>query len=101
MISQMINRNQFAGPRVYINPVQTRIPRIGITGTQGVRKGLVIAGSVLRKTIIPKQTSTNAKSVPITVMFDIMVAGTNAATSPTKTKNNKFDFQGVLNLGCS
>ncbi len=92
----MINRNQFAGPRVYINPEQTIMPRIGINGTSGVRKGLGRSGLVLRRTIMPMQTMTNANSVPITVISEITEAGTNAATSPVKTKKRRLDFHGVL-----
>src|SRR5690349_11093503 len=84
-----------------MRPVHTTIPRIGIRGTQGVRNGRGVAGSAFRKTIIPRHTNTKAKSVPITVMSDMTEAGTKAAIAPTKTKNNKFDFQGVLNFGCS
>ena len=76
-------------------------PRIGTSGTHGVRKGLGNTGSVFLKTRMPRHTIMNANNVPITVMSDMTEAGTNAAIKPTKMQNRKLDFHGVWNFGCS
>ena len=70
-------------------------PRIGTSGTSGVRKGLRNVGLVFRKTMIAMQTITNANNVPITVISEMIEAGTNAAMRLTKMQNNMFDFYGV------
>ena len=90
--NQAPNRNQFVQPRPTIIAPQTRIPRIGTTGTQGVLNALGISGSVFLNIITAAQTSIKAKRVPMLVISPTMSPGTNAANAPTTTRKIKFDL---------
>ena len=81
--------------------VQTRIPRMGTKGTNGVLNGLIRFGSVLRKINTPIQTNTNANNVPIDVRSPAILDGRNAANKPTNTKRIILLLYGVLNFGWS
>ena len=99
--NQTIRRIQVSSGKPTIIPTQTKIPRIGTSGTSGVLNGRGASGIVLRITIIPIQTKTKANKVPILVISPTIRAGTKAANKPTKMKKRTFDFQGVLNFGCT
>src|SRR6185503_15659172 len=80
--------------------VQTMIPNIGTSGTNGVLNGLCKLGSFLRRIITPAQTSTKANRVPIEVRSPATVPGTNPANKPTNTNNTILLLYGVRNFGC-
>src|SRR5690606_6635489 len=93
--SQMPRRSQLSNGREAINNMQTMMPKIGITGTNGVLNGLSSSGLVLRSTRMPTQTSVNANSVPILTMCPRSETGTNPAKTDTKIMKIRFVFQGV------
>src|SRR5215471_15691009 len=99
--SQMIRRNQFIAPSEYIMEKLTIIPKAGMTGTQGVRKGRGTPGWVRRMIQTATQTMTNAKSVPILVMWPTTERGRKAERGATKNRNRRFERHGVRNLGCT
>ncbi len=101
MANQIINRNQVSPGNASIIAKQDKIPRIGTKGTSGVLKARGKSGCFLRNTITPTHTKTNASNVPILVISPTTRAGTKAANKLTKSINNKFDFAGVPNLGCT
>src|SRR5579875_4101228 len=79
--------------------VHTTIPKIGNSGTIGVLNGRFKLGSFLRRIITPRQTNTNANSVPIEVRSPATLTGTNAANNPTNTNNTILLLYGVRNFG--
>src|SRR6185503_2131113 len=99
MASQTINRSQFAGPSEYIMAKFQMMPRIGITGTHGVRNGRGVSGYVRRMIKTAAHTMTNANSVPILVMCPTTESGRKAENGVTKSMNSKFERHGVRNLG--
>src|SRR5579864_5711753 len=101
MTSHTISRNQFIAPREYIRAKFTIIPRIGTSGTHGVRKGRGICGLVRLITNTALQTMTNANRVPMLVMFPTTESGNSAENGATQTINSRFDRHGVWNRGCT
>ena len=75
-----------------IIPPQTRIPKIGTKGTNGVLNGRSKSGSVLRSKIIATHTKTKANNVPNDVKSPATLPGTNAAKAPTKANSIQFDL---------
>ena len=67
--------------------VQTNIPRIGTSGTNGVLNGLFNSGLLFRMIRIPKHTKMKANKVPKDVKSPATLPGTNAAKAPTKMKS--------------
>src|ERR1041385_2316046 len=78
---------------------QTKTPRIGTTGTNGVRYGRGASGLVLRITMIPMHTITKATRVPILVMFSRLEIGRKPEKSDTKTMKIRLQRYGVRHLG--
>ena len=101
MANQMINRSQVSPGKDTIIPKHDRMPRIGTKGTNGVLNARGRLGWVLRRTITPTHTKTNARRVPMLVISPTTRAGTKAANKLTKSINNKFDLLGVPNFGCT
>ena len=97
--NQINSRNQVSPGSESIISIQEAIPKIGTSGTHGVRKDRGASGCALRNTITPTHTNTNASNVPMLVISPTTRAGTNAANKLTKTINSIFDFAGVLNFG--
>src|SRR6266487_6284185 len=80
---------------------QTKMPRIGTKGTNGVLNCLCISGFFTLSIHIPAHTSMNANKVPMLVISPTISPGTNAAKDPTNKKNIQFDLYGVLCFGCT
>src|SRR5262245_30018934 len=99
MTSQMMSRYQFSAGSENIKSRHVRIPRIGISGTSGARKGRFALGLVLRMTITAPQTITKANKVPMLVISAKMLKGMNPAIDATNRPVRIVDFQGVRNLG--
>src|SRR5215472_12431992 len=99
MSSQTTKRSQLLRPREYIKAKLTSIPKIGTTGTQGVRNGRSCAGFFLRITQTPAHSITKANSVPMLVMRPTMLRGRNAENGAMKKKNSRFERHGVRNRG--
>ena len=85
MASHPNKRSQLVQPKPKIIAAQTKIPRMGTTGTQGVVNSLFKSGSVLRKTITEIHTKMKANKVPILVMSPTISPGTKPANAPTKS----------------
>src|ERR1017187_350171 len=97
--SQTTSRIQVSEPRDAIIAKHTRTPRIGTTGTNGVRYGRGALGLVLRIQIMPMHTMTNASSVPMLVMCPSLEIGRKPENSETKTMKIMLQRHGVWNLG--
>ena len=82
-----------------MRPRQASIPRIGTTGTKGVRKGRRWPGLVRRKIIIAPQTKVKANRVPMFVRFAASPIGTSAARMETAIPVIIVAWCGVPNLG--
>src|SRR5580692_6656674 len=91
-------RSQFDQPNEYISAKLTRIPKIGTSGTQGVRKGRAWPGFFKRITQTPAHTITNANNVPMLVIRPTRLRGRKAENGATKKKNSMFERHGVLSL---
>lgn len=79
---------------------QTKIPRSGTIGTNGVLKGRTNVGFDFLKIITPAHTKINANKVPMLVKSPATLPGINAAKAPTNANKTQFDLKGVLYLGC-
>src|SRR5215471_1547504 len=77
----------------------TSTPKIGTMGTSGVRYGRGASGLVLRITMTPTQTITNASSVPMLVMWPNFEIGRKPEKSETKTMKIRLQRHGVRNFG--
>src|SRR5438045_9210106 len=95
----MISRYQFSAGNEYINSEQVRIPRIGISGTNGARNGRFALGFVRRMTNTAPQTITKANKVPILVISARMLSGKKPAIEATNSPVKIVDFHGVRNFG--
>src|SRR5688572_16210020 len=98
---QIAADNNVSSPNENIIAEQTRTPRIGINGTNGVLNGLTASGFLTRSTQIPTHTKTKANNVPKLVKSPATLPGTNPANNPTNTNKSRFDLNGVRNVGCS
>ena len=78
--------------------VQTMIPNIGTSGTNGVLNGLCRLGSFLRRIITPAQTSTKANNVAMLVKSSTKVLSVNRIGTPTTNPVTIVAKEGVLNL---
>jgi len=65
MASQTTNRNQVSKGRANIWARQTNAPAKGTQGRPGQRKGRSMAGRVLRRTRMLRQTMVKARRVPM------------------------------------
>lgn len=99
--NQIINRSHVSPGKNTIINTQDKIPKMGTNGTNGVLNARGRLGCLTRNTQTPTHTSTKASKVPILVISPTTRAGTNAAKRLTKSMNNKFDFEGVPNFGCT
>src|SRR5690348_12507240 len=99
MTSQIIRRNQFDSPSEYIIAKFQTTPRIGTTGTHGVRNGRAVSGCVRRITQTLAQTMTKANRVPMLVMCPTTDSGRKAEKGATKIMNSRFERHGVRNFG--
>src|SRR5690349_14449012 len=99
MPSHIKRRSQVAWSNDHIMAPHTTIPRIGNSGTSGTRYGLGALGCVWRSTMTPTQTITNAKSVPIDVIWPNFEIGKNPAKKLIKNMNRMFERHGVLHVG--
>src|SRR4030095_4507697 len=95
------NLAQFVHPRPKIMAVQTRMPKIDTTGTEGTLNCLGISGCFTLIIHTPAQTRMNANKVPILVISPTTSAGMNPANKADITKNIMLDLYGVLNFGCT
>src|SRR2546428_677644 len=77
------------------------MPSVQTTGTAGTRNPRSSSGLRTRMIQMPAHTKINANSVPMLVISPVTSAGTNAARTPVKTKNNILDLYGVLKRGCT
>src|SRR5260221_1767573 len=101
MASQMTTRSKVITVSPVIRPPQRTTEISGNQGTKGTRKDLGRSGWRRRRKITPRETSTNANSVP---MFDRSAASpisTSPAGIPTAKQAIHVDQYGVLNLGCT
>src|SRR5216684_2939850 len=98
MASQIKRRSQFCHPSEYIMAKFQTMPRIGTSGTNGVLKGRGASGCLRRITQTPAQTITNAKRVPMLVMWPTTDNGSRAENGATKAMNSRFDLHGVRNF---
>ena len=89
---QIAKRIQVSPGSATIIERHIRIPAIGTKGTHGALKGRGVLGSLLRITITPIQTNTNANKVPIETISPTIFTGTKAANKLTKIAKNKFDL---------
>ena len=89
------NRIQVSAGRNNIIQRQVRMPKIGTVGTKGVLKARCTSGILLRTINTAAQTNVKANKVPILVISPATRAGTNAASPPTMTMNNKLLCAGV------
>src|SRR5580704_9365539 len=74
-------------------------PRIGISGTQGVRNGRGWLGFVYRNTITEIDTITNASSVPIFTILPMSSIGVTLPTTADSSPTSIVLFHGVRTLG--
>ena len=81
MSSQTSSRIHVSNGSVSISPRHETIPRIGTSGTSGVRNGRSSSGRLRRSTHTPPHTSTNASSVPMFTSWPRIWIG----NSPVKT----------------
>src|SRR5690606_39092263 len=101
MDNQIASRSQLSGGKPNINITQTKTPKIGNTGTKGVRNPRLASGFVLRITITPIQTRAKANKVPILTICPKSDTGTKPANKLTKTINIRLVFQGVRFFLCN
>src|ERR1017187_1689530 len=99
--SQTTSRIQVSEPRDAIIAKHTRTPRIGTTGTNGVRYGRGALGLVLRIQMMPMHTITNASSVPMLVMCPSFEIGRKPENSETKSMKIRLQRHGVRNFLCT
>src|SRR5947209_12994723 len=99
MRSQIISRSHFDQPSEYFMAKCQTMPRIGTSGTSGVRNGRGASGFFTRMTQTPLHTITNANSVPMLVMRPTMLNGRSAENGATKKKNSRFERHGVWYFG--
>jgi len=92
MANQTINLNQVSQGIKIIIPKQTKIPKIGIKGTNGTLKGRSAFGSVFLRINIPTHTIKNANKVPMLVISPTTFKGTKAANKPINKHNRTFDL---------
>ena len=78
---------------------QTRMPRIGTSGTNGVLYGRGISGCVRRMIMTPTQTITNASSVPMLVMSPRLESGTKPGEEADEDHEDRLERHGVRNFG--
>src|ERR1041384_6742608 len=97
--SQMISRHQFSAGNENINSRHVSMPRIGVSGTNGARKGRFAFGLVLHIPSTAAQPITNANGVRMLVISAKRVSGKTPAIDATKTPVRIVDFQGVRNFG--
>src|ERR1700691_3609206 len=76
-------------------------PRIGISGTHGVRKGRGWLGFVYRNTITEIDTITNASSVPMFTIFATWSIGVTLPTTAASRPTSIVFFHDVRNFGCT
>ena len=81
MTVQTASRIQVWLGKVSMSPRQNTIPRIGTTGTNGVRNGRARFGLLTRRTHTPALTMTNASSVPMLTSSASRPTGKNAANA--------------------
>ena len=77
---------------------QTITPKMGTSGTKGVRNGRGIVGSDFLNNMIPIHTKTKAKRVPIDVRSPAQLSGKNPPKIETNKNKIRFDLCGVRNL---
>src|SRR5947209_6175681 len=99
MTSQITSRYQVSLSSDAIMAKHTSTPRIGTTGTNGVRYGRGALGLVLRITIMPTHTITKASSVPMLVMWPSFEMGKKPLNNETNTIKMRLQRQGVWNFG--
>lgn len=76
-------------------------PRIGTKGTNGVLKGRIMSGCVLRSTIMDTQTIVNASSVPIETNSPNTLIGKRPAMIPVEMQVTTVALCGVLYALCT
>ena len=97
--SHNTKRNQVSHGSASIIAPQTRIPKIGTTGTNGVRNPRGASGIRLRMMSTPTLTRIKASRVPMLVISPTTLPGTKAANAPTKSMKNMLLLNGVRYLG--
>src|SRR5579863_3424846 len=97
--SQTIRRNQLLHPSEYIMAKFQTMPRIGTSGTSGVRNGRGVSGCARRITQTPAHTMTKANRVPMLVISPTTESGRKAEKGDTKSMNKRFERHGVRNFG--
>src|SRR5689334_14527982 len=99
MTSHTRNRIHVSTARLAISAMQDAAETIGSSGTDGVRKGRFIFGSVRRSTATAIETTTKAKSVPIETISASVLSGTKAPSRQTATVVTIVIRVGVRNFG--
>src|SRR5882672_632185 len=99
MTSHTNKRIQVIGVRLNIIASEITIPRIGTSGTRGVRNGRGKSGLRRRRIHTPAQTMTNASNVPMLTISVSTLIGSEAASTATKMPTVRVEIQGVRNLG--
>src|SRR5689334_4637659 len=97
MSNQMIRRYQLSAGSENISSRQVAIPKRGVSGISGTRKGRSACGYLRRMIKTAEQTITNAKRVPMLTNPERILSGNTAAKALTKTPVKMVDFQGVRN----
>ena len=94
--SQASNLTQVSGGSEIIIEKQIKIPKIGNSGTHGLRKGRGSLGCVYRRAITPAQTITKANNVPMLVICPSLEIGKNPAKMLIKNIKIKLERHGVF-----
>src|ERR1700758_4517085 len=96
-----MNRSQVTTVSPVIKPPQRIIEIRGNHGTSGTLKIRLRSGWVRRRMITPRETSANAKSVPILERAAASLMGKIPDGIPTAKPAIQVDQWGVLNFGCT
>src|SRR5450432_2286459 len=98
-MSQTTNRIHVIGVRLNIFVREITMPKMGTSGTRGVRNGRAISGWRQPKIHTPAHTRTKASNVPMLTISSSTLMGRDAAKMATKIPTVNVEIQGVLNLG--
>ena len=85
--------------RARMSARQKPMARAGTRGTRGQRNGRGSSGLVLRSTIIPNETITNAARVPIFTSSAMLSRGSREARSAVTAPTRRLALTGVRNFG--